>query len=99
EVGGEFQMDWSHALIPVNEKMKKSLPKKQVEYIVKNTDDPKAQILYLDIGHGNYMIMSQEETSLPKGVLFDPNGVWTLEFDRSCSSTSSGAGVVLISLG
>ncbi|KAH9305668.1 hypothetical protein KI387_010072, partial [Taxus chinensis] len=29
-------------------------------------------------------------------VLLDPNGVWTLEFDGSCSSTGSGAGVVLI---
>ncbi|KAH9288746.1 hypothetical protein KI387_032863, partial [Taxus chinensis] len=92
DVGGEIQMDWSHALIPVNGKMKKLLPEKQVEYIVQKTNDPKAQILYEDIGHGNYMIMSQEETSLLKGVLFDPNGVWTLEFDGSFSSASSGAG-------
>ncbi|KAH9307012.1 hypothetical protein KI387_011416, partial [Taxus chinensis] len=48
---------------------------------------------------GNYMIMSKEETSLPKGVLFDPNDVWTLEFDGSYSSVGSGVVVVLISPG
>ncbi|KAH9326484.1 hypothetical protein KI387_006662, partial [Taxus chinensis] len=84
-------MDWSHALIPVNGKMKKLLPEKQTEYIVQKTDDPKAQILYEDIGHGNYMIMSQDEAKLPKGVIHDPNGIWTLEFDGSCSSAGSGA--------
>ncbi|KAH9296740.1 hypothetical protein KI387_044768, partial [Taxus chinensis] len=34
EVGGEIQMDWLHALIPVNGKMKKLLLEKQTEYIV-----------------------------------------------------------------
>ncbi|KAH9305236.1 hypothetical protein KI387_009640, partial [Taxus chinensis] len=62
-VGGEIMMDWSHALIPVNGKMKKLLPEKQTEYIVQKIDDPKAQILYADIGHGNYMVMSQGETN------------------------------------
>ncbi|KAH9321808.1 hypothetical protein KI387_016447, partial [Taxus chinensis] len=61
--------------------------------------DPKAQILYEDIGHGNYMIMSQEETNLSKGVFLDPNGVWTLEFDGRYSLPGSGAGIVLISPG
>ncbi|KAH9324296.1 hypothetical protein KI387_004474, partial [Taxus chinensis] len=28
DVGGEIQMDWSHALIPVNGQMKKLLPEK-----------------------------------------------------------------------
>ncbi|KAH9326530.1 hypothetical protein KI387_006708, partial [Taxus chinensis] len=65
---------------------------KQAEYIVKKTDDPKAQILYEDKGHGNYMIMSEDEASLPKGVLY-PNGIWNLEFDGSYSLAGSGAGV------
>ncbi|KAH9319022.1 hypothetical protein KI387_020791, partial [Taxus chinensis] len=98
EVGGEIQMDWSHALIPVNGKIRKLLPEKQTEYIVQKSDDPKAQIIYEDIGHGNYMIMSEDEASLPKGVIHDPNGIWTLEFDGSFSSASSRVGVVLISL-
>ncbi|KAH9287597.1 hypothetical protein KI387_031714, partial [Taxus chinensis] len=42
EVGGEIQMDWSHALILVNGKMKNLLPKKQTEYIVQNNDHPKS---------------------------------------------------------
>ncbi|KAH9310836.1 hypothetical protein KI387_025871 [Taxus chinensis] len=96
-VGGEIQMDWSHALIPVNGKMRKLLPEKQTEYIVQKIDDPKAQILYEDIGHGNYMIMSQDEASLPKEVIPNSNGIWTLEFDGICSSASSGVSVVLIS--
>ncbi|KAH9299427.1 hypothetical protein KI387_031109, partial [Taxus chinensis] len=50
-VGGEIMMNWSHALIPVNGKMKKLLPEKQTEYIVQKINDPKAQILYADIGH------------------------------------------------
>ncbi|KAH9310005.1 hypothetical protein KI387_037916, partial [Taxus chinensis] len=96
EVGGETHMDWSHALIPVNGKMKKLLPEKQTEYIVQKTDDPKAsQTLYANIGHGNYMIMSQDEEKSPKGVIHDPNGIWALEFDRSCSLAGSGVGVVL----
>ncbi|KAH9305631.1 hypothetical protein KI387_010035, partial [Taxus chinensis] len=86
-------MDWSHALIPVNGKMKKLLPEKQTEYIVQKTNDPKAQILYADIGHGNYMIMSQDEANHPKEVFLAPNGIWTLEFDGRCSSAGSGAGV------
>ncbi|KAH9320026.1 hypothetical protein KI387_021795, partial [Taxus chinensis] len=84
-------MDWSHALIPVNGQMKKLLPEKQSEYIVQKIDDPKAQILYEDMGHGNYMIMSPEEIQLPKVSPKDPNGVWILEFDGSCSSAGSGA--------
>lgn len=68
-------MDWSHALIPVNGKMKKLLPKKQTEYIMQKTDDPNAKKFYEDIGHGNYVIMSQDEASLPKEVIHNPNGI------------------------
>ncbi|KAH9320327.1 hypothetical protein KI387_022096, partial [Taxus chinensis] len=60
-------------------------------------DDPKAKILYEDMGHGNYMIMSPDEIQPPKASPKDPNGVWILEFDGSCSSASSGAGVLLVS--
>ncbi|KAH9318838.1 hypothetical protein KI387_020607, partial [Taxus chinensis] len=95
-VGGEILMDWSHALIPVNGKMKKLFPEKQYEFIVQKPDDPKVKILYEDMGHGNYMIMSLEEIQIPKGVLHDPNEVWILEFDGSCSLASSRAGVVLV---
>ncbi|KAH9303049.1 hypothetical protein KI387_014632, partial [Taxus chinensis] len=97
DVGGEIQMDWSHALIPVDGQMKKLLPEKQSEYIVQKTDDPKAQILYEDRGHGNYMILSPDEIRPCKISPKDPNGVWVLEFDGSCSSAGSGAGVLLIS--
>ncbi|KAH9313379.1 hypothetical protein KI387_028414, partial [Taxus chinensis] len=52
------------------------ISERQEEYIVQKTDNPKAQILYEDIGHGNYMIMSEDEVKDPKGVINDPNGVW-----------------------
>ncbi|KAH9316814.1 hypothetical protein KI387_044552, partial [Taxus chinensis] len=37
------------------------------------------------------------EEKLPKGVIHDPNGIWTFEFDGRYSSDSFGSGVVLIS--
>ncbi|KAH9316669.1 hypothetical protein KI387_025296, partial [Taxus chinensis] len=55
------------------------------------TDDPQAQILYEDRGHGNYMILSPDEIQPSKVSPEDPNGVWILEFDGSCSSAGSGA--------
>ncbi|KAH9310135.1 hypothetical protein KI387_038046, partial [Taxus chinensis] len=61
------------------------------------TYDPKAQILYEDIGLGNYKIMSQDEVERPKVVPHDPNSIWNLEFEGSCSSAGYRAGVVLIS--
>ncbi|KAH9320393.1 hypothetical protein KI387_044493, partial [Taxus chinensis] len=44
------------------------------------------------------MIISQDEARTPKEFIHEPNVNWTLEFDGSCSSTGSGAGVVLTSL-
>ncbi len=43
------------------------------------------------------MTTSEDDEKFPKGVIHNPNGVWTLDFDGSFSSAGSRAGVVLIS--
>lgn len=55
--------------------MKKLSPERQVEYIVQKTDEPKDQMLYEDIGHGNYMVMFETKTKFSKVVQDDPNGI------------------------
>ncbi|KAH9295465.1 hypothetical protein KI387_039053, partial [Taxus chinensis] len=46
DLGGEIQMDWSHAMIPINGEMKKLMPEAQAKFIVTKTEDPRAQILF-----------------------------------------------------
>ncbi|KAH9309438.1 hypothetical protein KI387_037349, partial [Taxus chinensis] len=46
EVGGEIHMDWSKAIIPVKGIMQTLEPESQKKYLVTNSDDPKAQILF-----------------------------------------------------
>ncbi|KAH9328552.1 hypothetical protein KI387_000660 [Taxus chinensis] len=95
DVGGEINMDWTKAKIPVNGVHQVLHPEPQARYLVTKSDDPKAQILFEDASFGNYFMTSEIPTVDVEEE--DPNAIWTLEFDGSCSTTGSGAGVVLIS--
>lgn len=67
-------------------------PKVKNKYILFPSNDPKSHILYQEFQFGNYFIQSDEEISLLK-----EEEMWSMEFDGSCSSSSLGARVVLIS--
>ena len=92
-------------VIPIGNKKVKLEPKENEKFTVLKSDDPKAQILYQELEFSNYMLFTKE--SLNKNRNKDLNeevsceekdlvGIWTLEFDGSCSSSGSDAGVVLI---
>lgn len=61
------------------------------------SDDPRAQILYVDTGHGTYMMTSTEEDVVELLMPDIANELWSMDFDGSSSSSGSGAGIVLIS--
>ncbi|KAH9299018.1 hypothetical protein KI387_030700, partial [Taxus chinensis] len=48
--GGEINMDWTKAKIPVNGVPHVLHPEAQEKYLVTKSDDPKAQILFEDAG-------------------------------------------------
>jgi hypothetical protein len=105
DLGGEIKLDWSQAMIPIGNKKVKLEPEEKAKFTVLKSDDPKAQILYQELEFGNYMLFTEESLSEERSESPDERascegsnltGVWTLEFDGSCSSSGSGAGVVLI---
>lgn len=97
DLGGEIQLDWSHALIPLGNKKVRLDPEPKEKYIVLNSDDSRAEILYVETGPSTYMISSKEENVHEILVSDISSELWKMQFDRSSSSSSSGAGVVLIS--
>ena len=93
-------------MIPIGNKKVKLEPKEKEKFTVLKSDDPKAQILYQDLEFGNYMLFTKEDSSKKINgsqdeKVFDEDidtyDIWTLEFDGSCASSGSRAGVVLIS--
>ena len=88
-------MDWSQAVIPVGKEKVTLLPEAKTKYTVFPSDDPKSQILYPETDFANYLILSKNEKTGEKSVVED--SLWTLEFDGSCYSNGSRAGVLLIS--
>ncbi|KAH9308487.1 hypothetical protein KI387_036398, partial [Taxus chinensis] len=91
DVGGEINMDWTKAKIPVNRVPRVLHPEAQAKYLVTKLDDPKAQILFEDAGLGNYFMTSKVPSVEVKEE--DPNAVWTLDYDGSYSTIGSGAGM------
>ncbi|KAH9320325.1 hypothetical protein KI387_022094, partial [Taxus chinensis] len=79
DVGGEINMDWAKAKIPVNGVHRVLHPEPQVKYLVTKSDDPKAQILFKDTSFGNYFMAS--EIPIVDVEEEDPNDFWMLEFD------------------
>ena len=61
DLGGEIKMDMSHALIPIGDKMVKLNLEPKAKYTVLKSDDPRAEILYVDTRHGTYMMTSTDE--------------------------------------
>ncbi|KAH9305649.1 hypothetical protein KI387_010053, partial [Taxus chinensis] len=98
EVGGEIHMDWSKARIPVKGVMQTLEPESQKKYLVTNSEDPKAQILFESSGMGNYFLSTESEKMVVLIQEEDLNKIWTLQFDGSCATSGCGAGAVLISL-
>jgi hypothetical protein len=104
DLGGEIKLDWSQATIPIGNKKVKLEPEEKAKFTVLKSDDPKAQILYQELEFGNYMLYTvdsadEDETEVVKSENPEENNepqIWTLEFDGSCSSSGSGAGIVLI---
>lgn len=97
DLGGEIQLDWSHALIPLGNKKVRLDPEPKAKYTVLKSDDPRAEILYVEMGPGTYMMSSKKE-NVPEILAPDISAkLWVMQFDGSSSSSSSGAGVVLIS--
>ena len=106
DLGGEIKLDWSQAMIPIGNKKVKLEPEEKAKFIVLKSDDPKAQILYQELEFSNYMLFTEEDSGKQMNESQsekvpdenkDVSGIWTLEFDRSCASSGSRAGVVLIS--
>lgn len=93
DLGGEIKLDWSQAVVPIGDKKVTLQPHTKCKYIVFPSDDPKSHILYQETDFSNYLIMPEIEVMKEN----DEEELWTLEFDGSCSSTSLGDGVVLIS--
>lgn len=98
DMGGEIKIDWSHAIIPMGNNKIKLEPKEKEKFMILNFDDPKAQILYQDMEFRNYMMFTNFSQS--EGQLEPPSDleIWTLEFNGSCATARSRAGMVLISL-
>lgn len=63
DVGGEINMDWSEARIPVKNEMQKLLPEKEVKYSMVKLDDHKTQILFESSGMDIYFLQIEEELS------------------------------------
>lgn len=61
------------------------------------SEDPKSQILYHECEFGNYLLFSNDSKNMSGDVDDHTAGLWIMEFDGSCASAGSGAGVVLIS--
>ena len=62
------------------------------------SNDPKAQIIYQEMEHGNYMMFFYFNTLEEESKPSNDQGIWMLGFDVICASTGSRVGVVLISL-
>ena len=80
-------------------------PEEKAKFTVLKSDDPKAKILYQELEFGNYMLFTEQSLNENTGedlnegapcVEKDLTSICTLEFDGSCSSSGSGASVVLI---
>ena len=97
DLDGEIKMDMSHALIPVGDKRVKINLEPKAKYIVLKSDDPRAEIFYVDTRHGTYMMTSTKEDVIELLVPDITNESWLVEFDGSSSSSSSGARIVFMS--
>ncbi|KAH9315786.1 hypothetical protein KI387_024413, partial [Taxus chinensis] len=94
EVGGEIHIDWSKARIPVKGVMQTLEPESQKKYLVTNSDDPKAQIIFESSGMGNYFLSTESDKMDVFVQAEDLNKIWTLQFDGSCATSGCGAGAV-----
>ena len=90
-------MDMSHALIAIGDKRVILNPEPKSKYIVLKSDDPRAEILYVDTRNGTYMITSIENGVTEPLMPDITNELWSMEFYGSFSSTGSGARIVLMS--
>ena len=52
--------------------------------------------MYVDTGHGMYLMMSIEEDVIELLIHNIVNELWSMEFDGNSSSFGSGVGIVLI---
>ncbi|XP_059074917.1 uncharacterized protein LOC131874961 [Cryptomeria japonica] len=89
-------MDWSQATIPIGKRQVLLQLEPKSKFTVFPTDDPKAKILYQECNFGNYMILSDNGVIAAAHQSQRANELWGMEFDGSCSTSGSGAGVVLI---
>lgn len=97
EVCGEIHMDWSKAKIPIKRVMKTLEPESQKKYLVTNSDDLKAHILFESSGMGNYLLSTESDRMDVLIQEEDLNKIWTLHFDGSCGTSGCGVGAILIS--
>ncbi|KAH9308583.1 hypothetical protein KI387_036494, partial [Taxus chinensis] len=72
-VGGEINMDWTKAKIPVNGFPLVLHPEAQVKSLVTKSNDPKAEVLFEDAGLGNYFMASEVPSVEVKDK--DPNAI------------------------
>ena len=84
-------MDWSQEIIPIGKEKVSLFPKTKSKYTFFPFDDSKSQILYHKPNFANYLIIPKIEEMWIKPK--DTNTPWVLDFDRSCYSSSSGAGL------
>ena len=73
-------MEMFHALIPIGDKRVKLNPKPKSKYIVLKSDDPRAEILYVDTKHGTYMITSIEKDVTEPLMPDITNELWSMGF-------------------
>lgn len=57
DLGGEIQMDWSSANIPLKNGTFKLEPEPKSQFVVMKSQDPQAQVLYQEMGLGTYAML------------------------------------------
>lgn len=97
DLGDEIQMDWSHALIPLDGKKICMNLETKAKFTVLKFGYPRVYILFVETILGTSMCNSDQEGNLDSISPNLVNELWTLEFDGSCANIGSGVGVVLIS--
>ena len=60
DLGGEINLDWFEAIIPIGSKKVKIEPKKKEKVTILKLDDPNAQILYQELEFDNYMLFTED---------------------------------------
>lgn len=96
-------MDWSFATIPLKKGTFKLELEAKSRFTMVRSQDPQAQVLYQDTSPSTYPMVSEvtednQKFALSKTTLYEESKVWMMQFNDSCSTSSSRAGVVIISL-